>query len=288
MPLVERRERALQRRQPVERHAGEIVMLEMVVGVQKRKIPEPVPAHQRAPFRGVVGIDVVVLAEAIQRKRDRKHEEHGDDVGAQRRRAAGERPDEGERRQVRRDRHPALERDALLQRIRIRRTLPARRAEINREQDRRAVQQLVPPRVDLRRQMMTLRIVFVRSELRVVIEMPARELAGRDAARHRVEPAERALGGWTAALEDCMVHDLVQQHGEVEDGKPLHERQRDPDERVRNRDEAPRAQSEDRELPRSDQQVPRRVFLVERDQRLARQRTTQLGPQRRRVLAVMM
>ena len=88
MPLVERRERALQRRQPVERHAGEIVMLEVIVGVQEREVPKPVAAHQRAPFRGVVGIDVVVLPQTVQREGDREDEEDRKNVGPQGGRAA--------------------------------------------------------------------------------------------------------------------------------------------------------------------------------------------------------
>ena len=288
MLRVERLQRALQRRQPVERHAGEIVMLEMVVGIQEREIPEPVAAHQRAPFRRIVRIDVVVLPETVQRERDRKHEEHRDDIRAQRRGAPGERPYERKHCQVRRDRHLALERDAPLQRLRICRAFLPRRAEIDREERRRAVQQLEPARIDRGRQVMALRIVFVRPELRVVIEMPPRELAGRDAARHRVEPPERALRRGTAALEDGVVHHFVQQHREVEDRQPLHERERNPDQRIRNRDERPGAQPENCELPRGDQQVPRRVLLVERDERLTGQRAAELGPQRRSVLAVMM
>src|SRR5262249_9419367 len=52
MTLVERRQIALERRQPVERHAGEVVVLEVIVGVEEREIPEPAAAHQRAPLRG--------------------------------------------------------------------------------------------------------------------------------------------------------------------------------------------------------------------------------------------
>jgi hypothetical protein len=63
---------------------------------------------------------------------------------------------------------------------------------------------------------MPLRIVFVRAELGVVIEVPARELARRDAARDRVEQAEQPLERRMPALEDGVVHDLVQQHREVE------------------------------------------------------------------------
>src|SRR5689334_1903451 len=62
VPLVERRQFALQRREPIEGDTREIVVLEMIVGIEKRKVPEPVAAHQRAPLGGIGGIDVVVLA----------------------------------------------------------------------------------------------------------------------------------------------------------------------------------------------------------------------------------
>ena len=80
--------------------------------------------------------------------------------------------------------------------------------------------------------MMPLRIVLIGSELGVMVEMPARELAGRDAARHRVEPCQRALEARAPTLEDGVVHDFVQQHREVEDRESLDERERNPDKRV--------------------------------------------------------
>ena len=288
MTRVERRERPLQRRQPVERHAGEVVVLEMVVRVEECEVPEPVAAHQRAPLRRIGGVDVVVLAEAVQRERDREDEEDREKVGARRGGAARQRPDQREHREMRRDRHLALERDAPLQAGRIGRALLPRGAEVDRKQRRRAVEQLEPAGVDLRRQVMPLGVVLVGAELRVVIEMPARELARRDAARHGVEPAERALRGGTPAREDGVVHDLVQQHREVEDGEPLDEHERDPDQRVRDRDKSPGGQREDRELPRRDQAVARGVLLVKGAHLLARQRMAELGPQPSRMLAVMM
>ena len=205
----------------------------MIVRVEEREVPEPVAAHQRAPLRGIGGIDVVVLTEPVQRERDREDEEDRDDVGA---RAAP--PPANVQISASTVRCAAIDTlrssgDALLQRGRIGRALLPRRAEIDREQRRRAVQQLEPARVDLRRQVMPLGIVFVGSELGVMIEMPAGELARGDAARHGVEPAQRALRGRTPALEDRVVHDLVQQHREVEDGESLHEGQRNPDQRVR-------------------------------------------------------
>ena len=82
MAGVEGRERTLQLVQPVERHAGVVVVLEVVVRVEEREIPEPMAAHQRAPLGRVGGIDVVVLAEAVERERDREDEEDRDDARA--------------------------------------------------------------------------------------------------------------------------------------------------------------------------------------------------------------
>ena len=111
---------------------------------------------------------------------------------AQRRVEAEDVPDAAPARSgARRSRPCARTPIAPLQVGRIGRRLAPRRAEVNREQRRRAVQQLVPARVDLRRQVMPLRIVLVGPELGVVIEVPARELARRDAARNRVEQAEQ-------------------------------------------------------------------------------------------------
>src|SRR5215203_2651538 len=78
--LVKGHQCALYLRQAIERHSWEVVMLEMVVGVQEGKIPEPVPAHERSPLRRIGGIDIVVLPQTIQRERDGENEEHRDDA----------------------------------------------------------------------------------------------------------------------------------------------------------------------------------------------------------------
>src|SRR5262245_35148794 len=54
---VEGHERPLQLRQAIERHAGKVVMLEVIVGVEEHEVPEPVASHERAPLRRVGGID---------------------------------------------------------------------------------------------------------------------------------------------------------------------------------------------------------------------------------------
>ena len=83
-----------------------------------------------------------------------------------------------------------------------------------------------------------------------------------------------------------MVHDLVQQDGEIEDGEALDERERDPDQRVLEADEAPRRQPEHEELTHGDDPVPPRGFLVQILQLLARKRVRQLGLESHRVLRV--
>jgi hypothetical protein len=136
LPLVERHQRALHLRQPVERHAWEVVMLEVVVRIEVDEIPEPVPAHEGAPFRGIRRIDVVVLSEPVQREGDRKDEEDRDDARAQRRVEPEGVPDERHDRQVEDHRQPPLARDRALERRRIRGRLTPRGAEIDREERR--------------------------------------------------------------------------------------------------------------------------------------------------------
>ena len=96
---------------------------------------------------------------------------------------------------------------------------------------------------------MPLRVAFVRSELRVVIQVPARELARRNAAGNRIQEPECPLRAPMAALEHGVVHDLVQQDGEVEDREALNQGERDPDQRMLEMDETPGRQREDCELP---------------------------------------
>jgi len=78
----------------------------------------------------------------------------------------------------------------------------------------------------------------------------------------------------------------VQQHREIEDGEPLDERERDPDQRLLETDESPRREAEDRELADADREVPDGLFLVEIAHLRARDRSAQLGPERSRVLRV--
>jgi hypothetical protein len=101
-----------------------------------------------------------MLAEAIQRECDREDKEDRDHVRAQRGGKSPEDGDQREDRQVREDRHAALEGDLLLQWVWIRGAFSACRAEVNRKERRGRIQQLVPSRVGLRREMVPLRVVF--------------------------------------------------------------------------------------------------------------------------------
>src|SRR4029079_6852415 len=124
------------------------------------------------------------------------------------------------------------------------------------------------------------------AELRVVIQVPARELAGRNAARRRIKQAEHALGERMPPLEDGVMHDLVQEHSEIEDREPLDERQRDPDERVIEADERPRPDPQDRELTRRDNEVAQWLLPVQIPHLLARDGRAQLSTESSRVLRV--
>jgi hypothetical protein len=53
------------------------------------------------------------------------------------------------------------------------------------------------------------------------------------------------------------MHDLVQQHGEIEDREPLDDRERHPDERVRETDQSVRREAKHHELPGRDGEMPR-------------------------------
>src|SRR4030095_8489413 len=121
------------------------------VGVQEHEVPEPVATHERAPLRGVRGIDVVMLAETIQRERDGEDEEDRDDAGAGGGIETERVPEDGNDRQVERDREPALGRDRALQLEWVRRRLAPRGAEVNREERRRTGQQVIPALVMSRR-----------------------------------------------------------------------------------------------------------------------------------------
>jgi hypothetical protein len=126
--------------------------------------------------------------------------------------------------------------------------------------------------------MMPLGIVFVGAELGVMIQMPLRELAGRNAARDRVQQPQKPLRDGSLPLEDDAVDDLVQQDREVENREALHEGQRHPDQRVVEMDEPPRRKPQERELPRRHHEVPGGRLPVEVAHLLTRDGVAELSP----------
>src|SRR5713226_170242 len=111
--------------------------------------------------------------------------------------------------------------------------------------------------------MVPFRIVLKRAELGVMIEMPPRELACGYPAGHCVQPSQRALKGRMTAIEDGVVHDLVQEYCEVEDRESLYERQGDPYEWMSECHEPPGRQPENQKLPAGDGQMPQRALLMQ-------------------------
>ena len=109
--FVERPQRDLELGQAIERHAREIVMLEVVIRVQVREVPEPAAAHQRAPLGRIARVDVVVLAQPIESEGDREHEEHRHDAGPHGGVEAEQIPEHRQRPEVKGHRQLALERD---------------------------------------------------------------------------------------------------------------------------------------------------------------------------------
>src|SRR5450759_4489535 len=222
-------ERGVQRGQAVERHGGEVVVLEVQVRPEIDELPERRARHPRAPLRGFAGHDVVMLPEAVEGERGREDEKHGHGVEPQEARGPAEKADRRHRQKVQADGREALAADSPLERLGIRGGLLAGGAEVDREERGGGVKKLQPPRVPLRREVRTLRVVRGRAELGMVIEVPARELRRRDAGGTRVEEAEDAVGARPVAVEDGLVDDLVKENGAVEYDEPEDERARDPD-----------------------------------------------------------
>src|SRR5207302_2181087 len=121
---------------------------------------------------GIGGIDVVVLPEPVEGEGDRKDEENRDDVELERDRPAADERDRGQDGQLESDREQALARDAAAQLGLVRGGLLRRGAEVDREKCGREVERLQPARIDLRREIVALRIVDIRAESGVMIEMP--------------------------------------------------------------------------------------------------------------------
>src|SRR4029077_11894500 len=122
-----------------------------------------------------------------------------------------------EDRELKDDCGDALTGNASLHLALVRASFQSRRAEIDRKERRREVEELQPARIDLGREIVSLRISLFRSELGVVIEMPSRELRCGDAAGNRVEKSENAIETVLRLAEDRAMHDFVQQHRAIED-----------------------------------------------------------------------
>ncbi len=149
----------LEARQVVERHALEVVMLEVEIGIEVREVPQRISIDSRAPLAHVGGIDPVVLPEPVDRERDREDQQIGQEVGAGR---GAPTPEQNEYRgdeHMPTDGQRPLDRDLLPQGGFVGRGLPLGRREVDREQRRRHVQRLEPARVALRSEMRPLGIL---------------------------------------------------------------------------------------------------------------------------------
>src|SRR5207237_4478148 len=89
------------------------------------------------------------------------------------------------------------------------------------------------------------------------------------------------------ARKDRVVHDLVQQHREIEDRKALDEGEGNPDQRILVPDQPPRGERKNAELADRDREVPQWLLLMQIAHLIARNRRAELGPQPSRMLRVM-
>ena len=211
-----------------------------------------------------------MLPEAVQREGDGKDQEIRHEVDAREHSPAAQQEDHRHDGEVERDRAAALPRDPPLESRWVGRGLAPRRAEIDREERGREVEQLVPGLVDSGGQVVPLRIGLRIAELGVMGQMPAGELQRRDPRGNGIEDRKGAFGRRPRTVEDGAVNDLVQEDGEVEDRPSGHQRRRNPDPRLRKHPRGPRRDSEDQELPGGDREVPRGVLAVELLQDVAR------------------
>src|SRR4051812_14560449 len=107
---------------------------------------------------------------------------------------------------------------------------------------------------------MTLRIVFIRAKLGMMIQMPPRKLTCRDSAWNRIQQREDPLGCGTPAVKNRVMHDLMQKYREVENRESLNQRQRYPDQGIFESDQSPRRESQHRELSSRDDEVAPRTL----------------------------
>src|SRR5258708_18816281 len=97
-----------------------------------------------------------------------------------------------------------------------------------------------------------------------MVEVPARKLAGRDAARDGVGEPEGAVPAFAPGLEDRVVDHLVKQGGHVGEGEALEDRDRNPVGGVGQLPEGNAADGHNPELPRRVEQVAGRAARVQR------------------------
>jgi hypothetical protein len=135
---------------------------------------------------------------------------------------------------------------------------------------------------------MTLRIVFLRAQLGMMIQMPSGELARRNSAWNGVEQPKHSFRDRTPPFEDRVMYDLMQKDREIEDGEPLHERERHPDQRILEPNQSPGGKPQNGKLPGCDEEVPPRSLAVEFPHLLARDGLAQLSSERNGVLGVVM
>src|SRR5438105_7277706 len=160
-----------------------------------------------------------MLTETIEREGNREDEENRNHIQLERDEPSADARDERKHPELKRNRDPALARDALAQLRLVRRVLFSSGAEVDREQRRREIERLEPARVAFWREVVTLRVLFVRSETGVMIEMPAGELRRGDAAGNRIDETEDAVDAIAGLTDDRAMHDLVKQNGAIEDGE---------------------------------------------------------------------
>ena len=82
-----------QRGEAVERHRGEVVVLEVEVRPEVDELPERRARHPRAPLRGLRGHDVVMLPEAVESEGGGKDEKDRNGVEPQEARGPAEKAD---------------------------------------------------------------------------------------------------------------------------------------------------------------------------------------------------
>ena len=81
-----------------------------------------------------------------------------------------------------------------------------------------------------------------------MVEVPARELARGNPAWNCIDQPQQALGERVPPLKDRVVHDFVQQDGEIENRESLDDGQGQPYQRILEIDQCPGSESEDGEL----------------------------------------